>query len=139
MGIAVSLAELAKAYLDFDAQGRLADTDLRGRLARHMMEARAHALTIARVAEQAKANLNPPAISSLMKIVSTRVGQERSELALEIMGSRGLGWGDEPFTADELAAIRGWLWSKATTIAGGSAEIQNNIIAKRILGLPGVT
>ena len=32
--------------------------------------------------------------------------------------------------------MRGWLFGKAITIYGGSAEVQNNIISKRILGLP---
>ena len=40
------------------------------------------------------------------------------------------------FKPDELTAVRGWLGGKATTIFGGSFEIQNNIISKRILGLP---
>ena len=40
------------------------------------------------------------------------------------------------FKAEELAAVRAWLGGKAFTIYGGSAEIQNNIISKRILDLP---
>jgi alkylation response protein AidB-like acyl-CoA dehydrogenase len=55
------------------------------------------------------------------------------------MGAQGLGWGGETFTDDERAAVRTWLSGKATTIFGGSAEIQNNIISKRILGLPDST
>ena len=39
----------------------------------------------------------------------------------------------------ELAAVRGWLGGKATTIFGGSQEVQSNIISKRILGLPDTT
>jgi len=52
------------------------------------------------------------------------------------MGTAGLGWEGEGFTPGELAAVRTWLGGKATTIYGGSAEIQNNIISKRILDLP---
>jgi alkylation response protein AidB-like acyl-CoA dehydrogenase len=62
--------------------------------------------------------------------------QDKAELTLEIMGTSGLGWEGEGFTAEELAAVRTWLGGKATTIYGGSAEIQNNIISKRILDLP---
>ena len=62
--------------------------------------------------------------------------QDRAELTLEIMGAQGLGWEGEGFGAKERAAVRNWLGGKATTIYGGSAEIQTNIIAKRILGLP---
>ena len=35
--------------------------------------------------------------------------------------------------------MRSWLSGKAMSIYGGSAEIQNNIISKRILGLPDTT
>ena len=44
--------------------------------------------------------------------------------------------GGEDFTPAELDAVRGWLGGKASTIYGGSQEVQNNIISKRILGLP---
>jgi alkylation response protein AidB-like acyl-CoA dehydrogenase len=74
-----------------------------------------------------------------MKNSSTRIGQEKAELTLEIMGAQGLGWEGEDFDDDERAAVRGWLSGKAWTIFGGSAEIQNNIISKRILGLPDAT
>jgi hypothetical protein len=52
------------------------------------------------------------------------------------MGEQGLGWGGEDFTPEEISIVRTWLGGKAGTIAGGSYEVQNNIISKRILGLP---
>ena len=67
------------------------------------------------------------------------LAQTRAELTLEVMGARGLGWEGEAFTPDEKEAVRAWLFGKAISIYGGSAEIQNNIIAKRILGLPDTT
>jgi len=67
------------------------------------------------------------------------LGQERAELTLEIMGAQGLGWAGDDYSKDELSAVRGWLMGKAGTIAGGSFEVQNNIITKRILGLPELT
>ena len=70
-----------------------------------------------------------------MKNVGGRITQERAELTLEIMGMNGLGWEGEGFSEQEIAAARGWLWGKAVSIYGGSYEIQNNIIAKRILGM----
>ena len=51
------------------------------------------------------------------------------------MGRQGLGWEGEGFSDTELAGVRGWLFGKATTIYGGSTEIQNNIVAKNILGM----
>ena len=52
------------------------------------------------------------------------------------MGSQGLGWEGDAFSKDELGATRSWLASKAVTIYGGTNEVQANIIAKRVLGLP---
>lgn len=54
---------------------------------------------------------------------------------IEIKGLQGLGWEGDGFEGPELEAVRGWLFGKATTIYGGSTEIQNNIVAKRVLGM----
>ena len=52
------------------------------------------------------------------------------------MGSQGLRW--DPDTADpsELDTLKKFLYQKSLTIAGGTKEVQLNIIAKRVLGLP---
>jgi alkylation response protein AidB-like acyl-CoA dehydrogenase len=139
LGGGASIPDMAKKYVGLDEAGRIADSDLRTRIANHMMSARAHALTMQRVLNEARGNLNPSATTSIMKNSGTQIGQERSELTLEIMGHQGLGWEGDDFAADELSAVRGWLSGKATTIFGGSQEIQSNIISKRILGLPDPT
>jgi len=129
------LDQLAKQYVGTDAEGRIADSDLRARIIRHQMETKAFMLTLMRAAAEAKGNQSPSNATSIMKNVGSKVGQDRAELAIEIMGSQGLGWEGPGFSEDELAQERNWLGGKATSIYGGSAEIQNNIIAKRILGL----
>ncbi len=139
MGGGASIPDMAKKYVGLDEAGRIADSDLRTRIANHMMSARAHALTMQRVLNEARGNLNPSATTSIMKNSGTQIGQERSELTLEIMGHQGLGWEGDDFASDELSAVRAWLSGKATTIFGGSQEIQSNIISKRILGLPDPT
>ena len=131
-----SLDAMAKTYLGTDEKGRIADGDLRSRLTQHMMDAKAFTLTLMRAAAESKGNASPSAATSIMKNAGTKVGQDRAELTLEIMGSQGLGWEGEGFAPEELGAVRGWLGGKATTIYGGSQEIQSNIISKRILGLP---
>jgi alkylation response protein AidB-like acyl-CoA dehydrogenase len=139
MGGGASIPDMARKYIGLDDKGRIADSDLRSRIANHMMSAKAHALTLQRVLNEARGNLNPSATTSIMKNSGTQIGQERAELTLEIMGHQGLGWEGEDFASDELSAVRGWLSGKATTIFGGSQEIQSNIISKRILGLPDPT
>jgi alkylation response protein AidB-like acyl-CoA dehydrogenase len=139
MGGPVSLADIATKYVGYDDKGRLADLDLRSRLSAHMINAKAHALTLQRALAEARGNLNPSATTSVMKNSGTQIGQERAELTLEIMGAQGLGWDGDAFTPEERSAVRSWLGGKATTIFGGSQEIQSNIISKRILGLPDTT
>jgi len=130
---------LAKDYVGVDEDGRLADPDLRTRLTRHLMEARAFQLTGQRAAVENRSNSGPSAASSVLKNVGSWVRQARAELAVEILGHQGVGWDGEAFSDNEIGTMRAMLRSKSGTIAGGSQEVQNNIISKRILGLPDVT
>ncbi len=139
MGAGMSVEELAKTYVGVDDDGRIADPDLRTRITKHLIDARAHMLTLQRAMAEAKGNVNPSATTSVMKNSGTWVGQEKAELTLEIMGSQGLGWEGDDYSKEEREAVRGWLSGKATTIFGGSQEIQSNIVSKRILGLPDTT
>ena len=134
-----SVVDLAKQYVGLDDKGRIADHDLRTRIVKNAMDAKAHGLTLARAVAEAKGNLNPSATTSIMKNSGTWIGQEKAELTLEIMGHQGLGWDGDEFSKDEREAVRTWLSGKATTIFGGSQEIQSNIVSKRILGLPDTT
>jgi alkylation response protein AidB-like acyl-CoA dehydrogenase len=130
-----TVADIAKTYRGTDAEGRIADADLRARVIRHEMDSRAFALTLRRAALEAKGNAGPSAATSIMKNVGARITQDRAELNIEAMGMQGLGWEGEGFSEDEITQTRSWLWGKAVSIYGGSTEIQNNVVAKRILGM----
>lgn len=130
-----SLSETAKKYVGTDEAGRIADAELRARIVRHEMDWRSFLLTANRVVQEAKETGGVSTASSILKKMGTQLGQERQELLLEIMGMQALGWEGEGFSEKELQFTRGWLFGKATTIYGGSTEIQNNVIAKRILGM----
>ena len=58
------------------------------------------------------------------------------QLMISAAGSDGLEWEGE--RSHEGAAARTWLRTKGNSIEGGTSEIQLNVVAKRILGLPGV-
>ena len=138
-GTAGDLGQIAKSYLGVDAAGRIADPELRGRVTAHIMDTKAHTLTLARAIAESKGSNEPSNANSVLKNSATHVAQTRAELTLEIMGSQGLGWEGDDFTLEELETVRGWLFGKAMSIYGGSAEIQNNIVSKRILGLPDIS
>jgi alkylation response protein AidB-like acyl-CoA dehydrogenase len=115
--------------------GRIADTVLRERLTRLEMNQHAYRLTQRRVIEETRARA-PGFASSAVKLSGALLTKERSELAVAALGFRGVGWQGAGFGREELAATRTWLRDKSATIAGGTAEVQLNIIAKRVLGLP---
>jgi len=47
-----------------------------------------------------------------------------------------LGWDAEPFAETDVARTRHWLRSRGNSIEGGTSEVQKNIIAQHVLGLP---
>jgi len=132
----VELPDLAQRYCGTDGEGRLADPDLRVRLADHLMADHAYRLTLQRRQREAEAGLNPTTPTSTLKNLGATIGQQRSEMAMEILGFRGLGWEGEDFTAEELDIANLWLFARCYSIYGGSHEIQNNITALRELNLP---
>ena len=115
--------------------GKLADAHIRDRLIRYQQNGLAQQLTQRRVIEEMQARA-PGFASSAVKLSGALHAQEGHELLLAAMGARGIGWNGESFEADEIEATRNWLRQKALTIAGGTKEIQLDIIAKRVLGLP---
>jgi hypothetical protein len=131
-----ALIKIAKTYIGLDETGRLSDRDFRTRLIEQDMNARAYALTSTRVALEARNQNGPSAATSIMKNASSSISTNHCEMVIEALGQQGLGWDGDDFTAEELTAARAYLRIKSSTIAGGSYEIQNNIISKRILGLP---
>jgi len=72
----------------------------------------------------------------MFKYYATELGSRRSEATIRMYGMEGTGWEGGSFDRRALGETRGWLGGKAGTIAGGSSEVQLNIIAKRVLGLP---
>ncbi|MDP3745594.1 MAG: acyl-CoA dehydrogenase family protein [Phenylobacterium sp.] len=133
---ALTVLHAAKDYVGVDEAGRLADPDLRRRVTEHLMEVRAFQLTVRRAADESKAGNGPSAATSIMKYAGAKVAMDRNELIVEALGSSGLGWEGEGFDGPELAAVRTWLRSKGNSIEGGTSEINLNVVAKRVLGLP---
>lgn len=130
-----SLADVAKKYCETGGDGALVNKVLRDKIADFDIRWNSFLLTARRAVEESKAQGGVSEISSVLKKVGTKLTQERSELLIEIRGLQGLGWEGDEFGDDELEDVRGWLFGKAATIYGGSTEVQNNIIAKRVLGM----
>ncbi|MCP5178593.1 MAG: acyl-CoA dehydrogenase family protein [Pseudomonadales bacterium] len=135
-GTGRQIHDTAREYLGTDAAGRIADPALRDKVAQHRQNDRAFQLTLARSGEEAKAGKADMNLASIFKYYGTEQNKRKYDLMLELMGTRGLGWGGSDFDEKELNTPRQWLRSKANSIEGGTSEVQLNVIAKRVLGLP---
>jgi acyl-CoA dehydrogenase len=129
------LVALARRYVG-EEDGRIADALVRDRIAQVEMDQACLDLTLARARDGARARHKPGPESSIFKYYGTELNQRRRALMVEILGPQGLGWEGPGFTEDELKIARDWLRSRGNSIEGGTSEIQLNIIAKRVLGLP---
>jgi len=71
----------------------------------------------------------------MLKYYGAELNKRRLELMVAAGGSETLEW--EGSRSRDGFTVRSWLRSKANSIEGGTSEVQLNIIAKRILNLPG--
>jgi alkylation response protein AidB-like acyl-CoA dehydrogenase len=122
------------ATLSRNAGGEL-DPVLRADVARFDVDQMAFRAMSERFIDELKAGRAHPAQPSMMKYAGTELNKARHELAMAAGGSGALEWESEASAGG--AAARTWLRTKANSIEGGTSEIQLNIIAKRILELPG--
>lgn len=114
-------------------------------LAELQIEALAVEYTELRIKGAQEAGENPGALSSMVKVVGTELGQSLSELSLDVLGPAvapcQLEALDPASDADivgpdfALTAMAEYINHRASTIYGGTAEIQRDIIAKQVLGL----
>ena len=129
-----SVGQLAVETMGTDLTGRLANSVLRQTIAQYQLDTMAFGATMARVGDEAKAGQGLGAASSIFKYYGTELNKRRNELNLAVCGEAALGWEGEEYRDGALS--RDWLRSKGNSIEGGTSEVQLNIIAKRVLGLP---
>ena len=129
------LADLARDYVGEDG-GRLADAAVRDRIARHELDSLSFQLTRRRAVDASRDGNALGATTSIFKYYTSFLSQQGSQLRADLLGVQGLGWEGAGFSDEELRITRSWLGQRAATITGGTREIQLNIIAKRVLGLP---
>lgn len=127
--------EIARKYCG-ERDGKIADPIARDRLTQIRMDEYSFSATLRRAGEEAKVGIPPGPASSIFKLYGTELNQRRHEIIVEMMGTQALGWEGEGFSETELQETREWLRSKGNSIEGGTSEIQLNVIAKRVLGLP---
>ncbi|TDJ23340.1 MAG: acyl-CoA dehydrogenase [Gammaproteobacteria bacterium] len=130
-----TLQDIAKQYVG-ERDGKIADPDMRNKVLTHDLNSRAFRLTQQRTVEESQDGRTLGPATSIFKMYGTELQQDRSQLMCELRGAQGLGWTGESYSKTELDWTRMWLSNRAASIYSGTNEIQRNIIAKRVLGLP---
>ncbi len=113
------------------------DAMLRAELASFDVDALAYGAMGEKFMDEVKVGKGHPAKSNMMKYAGTELNKRRHELVMASGGSAALEWDSE--SSDGGSKARNWLRTKANSIEGGTSEVMLNVIAKRILELPGVS
>jgi acyl-CoA dehydrogenase len=113
--------------------GKVANLGIRTDLINYEMNGHAQRITQRRVIAELSSRA-PGFASSAVKLTNALNVQAGDELLMAAMGSSAMNWDAETNSATD--ATRDFLYNKSLTIAGGTKEVQLNIIAKRVLGLP---
>jgi alkylation response protein AidB-like acyl-CoA dehydrogenase len=132
------LDELIRLARSTQRAGRPASEDplLRQKIAQSYIEVEILKYNIYRSAAEIIRTGRPGPESSIIKLFWSEMDQRQKEAGMEVLGmasqlAHGSKWG-----VDNGRWQRAFLWSRAGTIYAGSSEIQRNIIAERVLGMP---
>ncbi len=118
------------------ADGRAQDPVIRQRLARLYVETEIMRFMNLGMLTRVGRGETPGAETSIVKTFWADLSQAIGDAGIELLGERGLLLRGSPYAVGSGRFAQHLLFSRAATIAGGTSEIQRNIIAQRLLGLP---
>ena len=123
-------------YIGLDTDGKISDASSRDEVIRFAMNTRGFKLTQKRAREENASGKAMGAVTSIFKLYGSFLTRDSADLQCALKGAQGYGWDGDSFSKSELEWTRNFLGFRANTIYGGTSEVQMNIIAKRVLGLP---
>ena len=116
--------------------GQGADPLVRQRVAQAKIEAHTFRMNGLRALTRAQQGAAPGPEASLTKLYWSEMDKRIQETAVAVQGQYGALAPEDGWAIEDGRWQFGWMWSQAETIYAGSSEIQRNIIAERVLGLP---
>ena len=128
--------KLVELYRETEAQGEFIDASVRDEVARCWMDAEAYTLNTYQTVSRLMSGGKIGAEASLNKIFWSELDIKMHELALDLLGARGELLPGAPAAKGVSDWLDGYIFALAGPIYAGTNEVQRNIIAERILGLP---
>lgn len=128
-----TLVRTARAHMS--TSNTVRDLQTRQRLAQAYIEVEILRLVGYRSLTRLLRTGHPGVESSIEKILGSETDQRLQETAMQILGSYGTVY-DDCLLPEAEDVAREYMYSRSETIMGGTSEIQRNLIAQRILGLP---
>ena len=132
----VALAKQSK----IDGKPAIEDTGIRQRLAAVEGYVTAHHHSGYRTLTKDAKGESPGNITMMNKLISTNIGHDIARLAMDLIGDNGLLGPGARSMAGMMGGTEGWIsqymYSLGIAVAGGTANIQRNVIGERGLGLP---
>jgi alkylation response protein AidB-like acyl-CoA dehydrogenase len=117
-------------------QGASSNDTVRQRVAQAKVEAHVFRMNQLRGLTRAQQGKVPGPEASLTKLYWSEMDKRLQETAIAVEGMYGALAPDSPWALEQGRWQYGWMFAQAATIYAGSSEIQRNIIAERVLGLP---
>src|SRR5262245_9414483 len=127
---------LAELFALAEREGALDDVETADALVQSFVELQVLRLHNWRTLSRLAQGIEPGPETSWIKLHWSEMSQALSARAVDVCGDAAPLWRGAADTPGDGKWQRQWLWSGAATIAGGTSEVQRNIIAERILGLP---
>ncbi|MBI2168011.1 MAG: acyl-CoA dehydrogenase family protein [Actinobacteria bacterium] len=116
--------------------GPVSDTLHRQRVVDVWMEGQVLQMLRARLVASALSGKQPGPEASIRKVMADEHGKHLFDVARDLAGAWGLLWDAGPYNQDPALWTRGFFFSPALTVGGGTTEVQKGIIGERVLGLP---
>jgi alkylation response protein AidB-like acyl-CoA dehydrogenase len=113
-----------------------ADPVLRQRIAQHVIDVEITRLNNWRTLTRLQKRLPLGPESSFIKLFWSEMSQRMHDTVMDLLGSRGLCWQPGPHAVAGGRLARSYLYYRAASLFAGTSEIQRNILAERVLGLP---
>jgi len=117
-------------------QGRLGDVETADGLAQSFVDLRVLRLHNWRTLSRLGRGIEPGPETSWVKLAWSDMTQRLSAVGLDLCGEAAPLWRGAHDVPGDGKWQRQWLWSGAASIAGGTSEVQRNIVSERILGMP---